>query len=300
MSSDLPVAGGDRWLAILATLRPDGLPDAESLRTAMHEVLARGDGGASWQPRSEDLARHVALCVAETDDILAALRGCHAADLALALACAGGDAAALSEFRRRFEPDAERVVRKYPALEPERADVVQDIFARLLVARPDAPPRIADYRGAGPLQGWVRVAALRLTLDRVRALGRQPDSDAGQISEQASQPSLRSVEDRYVQHAFGDAIRESLEAAFAKLTPRERNLLRHHVVQGLTIDQIAPIYGVHRATIARWLERARASLATAAREVLVERHGVAASEVHSVMRCVRSQVDLSVGRLLGA
>ena len=289
--------GDDRWLAIIAALRPDGLPDAEPLRTAMREVLARSDAGAPWQPPPDELARHVALCVAEADDVLAALRGCHATDLTLALACAGADAAALSEFRRRFEPDAERVVRKYPALQTERADVVQDIFARLLVARPEAPPRIADYRGAGPLQGWLRVAALRLTLDRVRALGREPDGDAGPLAE-ASEPSLRSVEDRYVQHAFGDAIRESLEAAFAKLTPRERNLLRHHVVQGLTIDQIAPIYGVHRATIARWLERARGSLATAAREVLVERHGVSASEVHSVMRCVRSQVDLSVGRLL--
>jgi len=289
----------DRGWAVLATLRPE-LPEPET-REAIREVVGRATQAASFGIDVAELGRHVALCVSETDDVHAALARCHAEDLALAFACAQGEPTAVAEFRARFEADAARVVAKYPALTSERADIVQEIFARLLVAREDAPPRIGDFRGSGPLQGWVRVAALRLVMDRVRRLGRAPVEPQPEPESKASSSApLRSIEDRYVQHAFGDAIRNSVELAFAGLSARDRNLLRHSIVQGLTIDQIAPIYGVHRATAARWLERARMSLADAARKHLVDGHGIAASEVHSVMRCVRSQVDLSVNRLLGS
>ena len=290
----------DRGWAVLATLRPELANREDALKKALREVAERGSGGAAFELDPSELARHVALCVADAGDVEAALQGLHAEDLALAFGCAQGDPVAVAQFRERFEPDAVRVVAKYPVLTPDRADVVQDILARLLVARADAPPRIGDYRGSGPLQGWFRVAALRLTMDRIRALDRkrletqpEPEAKAGPTT------PLRSIEDRYVQQAFGDAIRTSVEQAFTDLSARERNLLRHSVLQGLTIDQIAPIYGVHRATAARWLDRARSSLADAARKRLVDRHGIAASEVLSVMRCVRSQVDLSVSRLLG-
>lgn len=289
----------ERGWAVLAALRPELSEHERALRQALHTVVERACAAVSFELDPGELARHVALCVAEADDVGTALEACHAEDLALAFACARGEAAAVAEFRRRFEPDAARVVAKYPALAPDRADIVQDIFARLLVAREDAPPRIGDYRGSGPLQGWVRVAGLRPVMDRVRRLGRMPVDTPEPPSQPDATKSLRGIEDRYVQHAFGDAIRSSVEQAFADLSARERNLLRHSIVQGLTIDQIAPIYGVHRATAARWLDRARKSLADAARKRIVDAHGIAASEVHSVMRCVRSQVDLSVDRLLG-
>lgn len=292
----------DRWLAVLEALGRIPSSDRPALRAAMADVVARAGTDAMSGTSAATFARHVALCVADGDDIITRLQQIHAADLALALRCAQGVPDAVSTFRRRFSSDAERVVAKYPELANDRSDAVQILLERLLVVRPDAPARIADYRGRGPLQGWVRVAALRIGVDLVRARAAKREVLAGaplHPEQAAAETSVRTIEDRYVQHVFGGAVRESIEAAFAKLTARERNLLRHNVVQGLTIDQIAPIYGVHRATAARWLERARKNLGTAARDVLMERHGVAASDVHSVMRCVDSQVDLSIGRLLG-
>ena len=259
----------------------------------MDEAIA--DVVARAQPLYTDadaFARHVALCVAGSDDVEEGLKSCHAADLALAFGCARGSDAAVVEFRKRFAPDIARVIRKYPALRADQADVEQEIFARLLVAREDAPPRIADYRGAGPLQGWVRVAALRLTLDRVRAqdrLQREP-------SDPATPPA--AVEEGYIKHAYADAIRSSVEAAFEGLTPKERNLLRHSVVQGLSIDQIAPIYGVHRATIARWLARVRTSLAEKTQDHLARTQSLDPAEIPTLLRAVQSQLDLTLSRLL--
>ena len=261
----------------------------DELEAAIAEVVERA--GPLFTDAAE-FARHVALCVSGTDDVADALRSCQAADLSLAFGCARGSAAAVTEFRRRFAPEIARVIRKYPSLRTDGADIAQEIFARLLVAREDAPPRIADYRGAGPLQGWVRVAALRVTLDRVRARDR--------LQREASQatPPTPGVEEHYIKHAYADAIRDSVEAAFGGLTPRERNLLRHSVVQGLSIDQIAPIYGVHRATIARWLARVRASLAEKTQAHLARTQSLDPAEIPTLLRAAQSRLDLTLSRLL--
>lgn len=58
------------------------------------------------------------------------------------------------------------------------------------------------------------------------------------------------------------------------------------------------LYGVHRATAARWLADARAALGDAIRGELAGRLRIAASEVDSIVRLVQSRVDMSLDRLL--
>src|SRR5437660_1544495 len=48
-----------------------------------------------------------------------------------------------------------------PAFADEALQVVRE---HLLVAKDGAPGRIAEYRGEGPLEGWLRVAAVRAAL----------------------------------------------------------------------------------------------------------------------------------------
>jgi hypothetical protein len=68
----------------------------------------------------------------------------------------------------------------------------------------------------------------------------------------------------------------------------------------LTIDELAPAHRVHRATIARWLDSARKQVLSATRSMLVSRHSLDPAEADSILRAVRSQIDLSLTRLLAA
>jgi hypothetical protein len=77
-------------------------------------------------------------------------------------------------------------------------------------------------------------------------------------------------------------------------------LLRLDVVEHLTIDQAAAVYGRSRATTGRHLLEARQALARATLADIKARLALQPSDVVSIARLVRSQIDLSVQRLLVA
>ncbi|MBN1606671.1 MAG: transcriptional regulator, partial [Polyangiaceae bacterium] len=68
---------------------------------------------------------------------------------------------------------------------------------------------------------------------------------------------------------------------------------------GLTIDEIAAAFGIHRATAARRVARARSALLAATRRELGERLRMSTAALKSVMRLIQSQLHASVRRLLG-
>ena len=135
-------------------------------------------------------------------------------------------------------------------------DVRQALRTRLLVAAPGGAPRIADYAGRGPLGAWVRVAAVRVAIDLRRSQGQEPLPASGEHdASPADDPELALLKARH-SAAYADALR----AAMASLSAKERNLMRMHFVDGLSIDRIGVAYQVHRATAARWIEALRERL----------------------------------------
>jgi RNA polymerase sigma-70 factor (ECF subfamily) len=78
----------------------------------------------------------------------------------------------------------------------------------------------------------------------------------------------------------------------------ERNVLRFHYMDGLTIDEIGAAYGVHRATVARWLARAREDVLEKTRRALSERLKVDTQEAASVIALIQSRLEVSLARLL--
>jgi RNA polymerase sigma-70 factor (ECF subfamily) len=66
----------------------------------------------------------------------------------------------------------------------------------------------------------------------------------------------------------------------------------------LSIDELATIYRVHRATCARWLSDAREQVRKQTRRRLLERLGTPAAELDSFMRYLDSDLELSLPRLL--
>src|SRR5690606_4547847 len=133
-------------------------------------------------------------------------------------------------------------------------------------------PRVLAYAGQGQLGGLVRVAAVRAGLNLLRDRGRLATGAAGSddggdeledIPISADNPELARLK---AQHRT--AFKAAFEQAIASLEPRERSLLGLAIVKGLGIDRIGAIYGVHRATAARWVTAARANLTRAIHKIL--------------------------------
>lgn len=215
------------------------------------------------------------------------------ADLYLACACAAGDPAAIAAFERAVLSEVGHFIARIDG-SPQFADEVrQALRERLLVAREGAPPRIADYSGRGPLGAWVRVAAVRTAID----LRRDAD-DHGRVSTAEAiahdlSPEVELLRARY-QADYEAAVREALAA----LDSKERNLLRMHVVDGLTVDRIGLVYRVHRATAARWVQAVRQKLLDEVYRRLGERLRLSPAELDSLTALVQSQLRVSLTGLL--
>ena len=109
----------------------------------------------------------------------------------------------------------------------------------------------------------------------------------------ASGPDLEALRER-----FRPEVDASLRAAVAALDPRSRALFRYNLIDGWNIERIAAIYGVHRATIARWIAAARDELVDLIERELGSRLAIGTEEVGSIIRLVRSRIDVSLARLL--
>ncbi len=222
----------------------------------------------------------------------------RAADLYLAFGCSIGNADALSAFETEFGRDIDLAIGRSGNINLAKDEFRQLVRSKLFVANDGRRPKIADYAGRGDLRSWVRVTALRMIVDLARqhASGREVpmESDAiGALPSPGDDPELD-----YMQRTYRTEFRDALQAAFGRLTPRERNLLRHQVLHGLNIDQVGALYRVHRTTAFRWIEKARRSLLHHTRAALQERLRLGSGEFLSIMRVVQGDLDVSVRRLL--
>jgi len=196
----------------------------------------------------------------------------HPADLYLCAACENGRTAAYQALEARYFPTVARVIRRIVGEQTTAEEVLQEIRTRLFVG---SAPKIASYRGSGPLAGWLRTLAVHAAQDRLRSnsvqLGRLRKLARAQCSaastttlDEGAEPALRGDYARVCARAWSTAI-GSLGAA-------ERQLLHHHFVSGLSIDTLGPLYGVHRATVHRRIRRATAQLRQQVRAALTSQY----------------------------
>jgi RNA polymerase sigma-70 factor (ECF subfamily) len=225
-----------------------------------------------------------------------ALAATPVADLALAAACVAQEPTAHAAFDGILAEVefAGASVRARPDLVD---DVKQMLRVQLLVAKDGKPPGLVGYRGKGPLRGWVRITAtrelIRQAKKRAREAPLEPDRELVGALGGVVDPALDALKAEY-RTEFAEALR----AAIDDLDAEDRTLLRQQIVENLSIDEVGAAFGVHRATAARWLSRARGALVSATHKRLAERLKVSVDEIDSVMRLVSSQLDASVVRML--
>ena len=212
-------------------------------------------------------------------------------DLALALACASGNAEALATFGRELMPKALAAASGILSPSDSPDEVAQALRVHLFVRQTEAPARIADYNGSVPLVAWIRVIARRCALNLKQATPRWAEHGAHGLDGLVlhATPEQDVARERFRVHfraAFAEAVKT--------LDQRDRAVLRLHVADGLTLEDVASAYGVHRATVARWVATARATVMGRTRESLARTLGPSASDLDSLLRGALSNLDLRI------
>ncbi|QRN94363.1 RNA polymerase subunit sigma-70 [Archangium violaceum] len=272
------------------------LEAVEGLEALLHKHVeaARNAWPTSRLP-VEVFVRHLArhLPAGKASEVLRIL---HGADLYLACACATGETSALRAFEQHI---LRHIPARLGALSASMLEeVLQVLRERLLVGSEEAPPKIASYGGRGPLLTWVSITAGRIAGELVGHNGREllvnepPEAFARMLASGNPEHELLREDARQL-------LVEVLRKAVATLPEHERALLRLHHFHGFTMDRLALMYGDSRSGVARKV--------ASARELLLERvHAELAPQLkqdrlamESLLGLVRSQLDISIRRLLG-
>ena len=277
---------------LAALLRTTGRDDASAdVVEALDRACSRGASAwPSLEVPDEDIGAAIGAAIVDEPDLAAAIDGLHAEDLWLASACALGQRAAIEALDEKLvtlRPTLARIGAGRETID----DLMQQVRARLLADAEDRPARIRSYRGRGDLRSWLKVVVVR---DGMRAVKRErqaalPSDELDVLMDPGADPELAAMRGTYAESfraAFGEALGE--------LSARDRNVLRYHLVDGLSIDELGAIYRVHRATAARWLVKIRETLYEVTRRKLLESLALSPSELDSVIRLIRSRLDASI------
>jgi RNA polymerase sigma-70 factor (ECF subfamily) len=275
--------------AIFLSRRGEG--EVPGLEAALSSMVAAAL--AAWPGLSVTAEHFVAYAADRVENV----NSVRAADLYLAACCAAGDARAIGFFDSRFIEEIDPALSRLN-LRPGQTDEVKQILReQLLVGRPPDGAKIAEYTGRGDLRSWVRVSAVRAALKLGRKGKREVLADDEAILEARS--TEHDPELLHIKAVYRQAFKAAFQTALDSLSDKDRLLLRQHVVDGLSIDELGALHRVHRATAARWVAKVKETLLLRTREKFMGQVRVGRAECESIMRLVESQLDLSLKRRLG-
>lgn len=263
------------------------------MRTLEDLITATRDAGRAAWPQIEvanDALERVLAPLVEREAAPA-----HLADLYFVAGCIAGLPSAAAVFEESLLPVVARTVRKLGATADEIDEVQQHVRTVALLAVPGRAHGLARYRGDGSISSWIRVVASReaYRLIRTRSAAPATDDDVFELMTAAYDPEAGAMKASY-----RDELRAAVRTAIEALPRRERTALRLSVLDGVSIDVIGKMFAVHRATAARWLERAREGVLRATRTAITAQLGIAPGEFDSILRMFETGIDVSIATAL--
>jgi len=224
----------------------------------------------------------------------------YPADLFLAAACLANDPHALAIFDRDVLIAARGAIGAIDG----RGEMIDEALQRLrtsMLVGDNSAPRLLQYAGRGPLRAWVGIAAARTALMMKRSQKRAKEVlGEDDWTSSFAMISTNNPELDLLKRQYADAFSKALRDAVGELEPRLKSTLKMSFVDGLSIDEIGAVYVVHRATAARWIQKACDEVFARTRELLVERLELSNTELDRMNAMVRSQLDVSLSQLLPA
>lgn len=230
------------------------------------------------------------------DDVIAWLGGTSIEDVYLACACVRGDATALSVLDREFLERLRAELARTPTLGQFADEAHQQLRVRLLVPGPDGTePRLAGYKGHGPLQAWLRLTLTRLALNFLESDARQSQlkDELAHAPADSNDPELA-----FLRRKYRAELTAAMKEAFEALDKEERAILRMHFLDGLSAHDIGRMFKVSGRTIQRRIVETRRSIVERTRKVLRAQLGINPSQLATLMRLVDGELNLSLHRIL--
>ncbi|MEO8704778.1 MAG: hypothetical protein ABI867_32275 [Kofleriaceae bacterium] len=226
----------------------------------------------------------------------ARLEALRAPDVYLAIACGDGDEAAIAACVALIAKEVAVAASKTSATPTQAADVAANLRRVLFVDEPPRPAAVREFSGRGDLKSYVRVMAIRDLIRAVAAGRREIPTETEALLEQIV--PIHDPELSFLRAQYTDVVDAAVRAAIASLDDRGRALLRYQLVERWNVDQVGRAYNVHRATAARWIAAVRSELGDKIRVELAARLKIPIGEVDSIVKLVRSRVDVSLDRVL--
>jgi RNA polymerase sigma-70 factor (ECF subfamily) len=285
------------YAAFDAALDPDAR--ARFAEAGTREALGRHltAARAAWPQLAiepAELGRELARRLGDGD--LAGLEVCRASDVYLAIACCRGDDDAIASVKHVIDREVELTAGKTGASPDQVADVKGELARILFVDDGKRPAALREFAGRAELKSYVCVIATReliRTVQRGRRESPMEDDRLFAMLSNLDDPELEMLRMRY-----RESVTTGLRVALGKLGDRERALLRYQLVDGWNVDQVGALYGVHRATAARWIAAARETLGALLRDEIARTLAIPIAEVDSIVRLVQSRIDVSLARLI--
>ena len=156
-----------------------------------------------------------------------------------------------------------------------------------------ADGKLLAYAGQGRLRGLVQVTATRTAIDRIRRESREVELPTRLVAPGDVELSL-------IKAQYRDAFVAGFAEAVEQLAQRDRNLMNLHFLGGVTLERLAQMYDVHRATVVRWIAAAREAIFAGTRAHVAKTLGAPAEELDEMFALVQSRVELSMERLLAS
>ena len=184
------------------------------------------------------------------------LSSLHLEDLALACACALGDAAAWDHFVLEMRPVLYRAADALDRSGGAR-EIADSLYADLYGVNQRGGTRqslLRYFHGRSSLATWLRAVLSQRYVDRVRVERRTEPL----LEESPTSASPSPVDPDCSR--FAGMLRTALQRALAELEPRERLRLRCYYAQELTLAQTGKLLKEHEATTSRQLARTRQSV----------------------------------------
>ena len=246
------------------------------------------------------LADLAPLALASADELVAFLERACLVNLYLVCACLEAVPGAVATFEREQRGSIDRFLRHVNMGDAQRGEVRQQLMEKLFVAPAGGRAKIATYAGRGSLSRWTGIAAQRLAIESKRREQGQRIAGTPRDSDLLEQDLFPDPEIDLFRRKYRAEFEKSFAEALSAQPERERLLLKLNLVNGLSMERIGVMYGVNQSTVSRWLAKTREAVVTEVQRRLSERLHLSSGEMASLIRAVRSDVDISVSRVLGA
>jgi RNA polymerase sigma-70 factor (ECF subfamily) len=275
---------------------PAPLTAIDVLEQALSALHARGrDAHPALEVEDVGFAAHLGRCGAMVATGNAT--ELHAEDLYLCCAGLLGSQAAARVLRINHRAVVVNYLRSIDGSTEFIEEVEQRLWQSALAGSPDAPPKLLSYSGRGPLASWTGVVAQRIALSILRHEDAEKRAHDGAATE-ARLAAAADPELDFVKASLRASFQRALTDALRTLDDRQRMVYRLHIVDGLTVEAIAEMYGVVRSTVTRWLAGARAAVIAETKRLLRDEMRVPPEEFDSLARLLTSQLDLNVSQIL--